>query len=161
VTAVSAVTAVPEPRRWRRTELGQVAGIEMIAFGTLVLLIGTLVIADAWAIVDARLAVAEAAREGARAFVQATAPTAAETAADNAAAAVMTSEGRNPARMTVTVTGQLARCESVSVTVSYPVPLLRLPLIGTAGGSMSVRSRQTELVDPYRSGLPGTASCQP
>ena len=142
----------------RRDESGQVAGVEMIAFGTLVLLFGTLVISDAWAVVDARLAVGEAAREAARAFVQA-APATAAADAERAADASLAAEGRNPARMTLIVAGQLERCQTISVTVTYPVALIRVPLIGSAGGNVNVRSRQTELVDPYRNGLPGAAAC--
>jgi len=145
----------------RRDEAGQVAGIEMLAFGVLILLIGTLVIADAWAVVDARMAVTEAARQAARAFVQSAIPTtdAATSAARDAADAVMSAEGRDPTRMALDVQGELVRCQTVSVTASYPIALLRLPLVGSAGGLITVHSRQTELVDPYRSGLPGTAAC--
>ena len=46
------------------------AGIEALFFGLLVLVFGTLVVANAWGVIDAKLSAAGAAREAARAFVQ-------------------------------------------------------------------------------------------
>ena len=52
-----------------------------------------------------------------------------------------------------------ARCTRVTVTVHHPVPAIRLPFIGGFGHAFDVVARQSEVVDPYRSGLPGEASC--
>ena len=54
-----------------RDEAGQAGGLEGIAFGLLIFVLGTLLIANAWAVVDTKLAVTAAAREAARAFVEA------------------------------------------------------------------------------------------
>ena len=47
----------------------------------------------------------------------------------------------------------------VTVAVHHPVPAVRLPFIGGFGHAFDVVARQSEVVDPYRSGLPGEASC--
>ena len=63
--------------RWRvarsgwRDDRGQVAGIEVLPFGFLVLVAGTLLVVNAWAVVDAKFAVDAAVREAARAYVEA------------------------------------------------------------------------------------------
>jgi hypothetical protein len=45
------------------------------------------------------------------------------------------------------------------VTVHHPVPAIRLPFIGGYGHAFDVVASQSEVVDPYRSGLPGEATC--
>jgi hypothetical protein len=45
------------------------------------------------------------------------------------------------------------------VTVAYPVPALSLPWIGGYGEGFVVRSSHSEIVDPFRAGLPGVATC--
>jgi hypothetical protein len=37
------------------------------------------------------------------------------------------------------------------------VPVLRLPWIGGFGSGLDVTSRHSELIDPYRDGVPGSA----
>lgn len=142
-----------------RDQRGQVAGVEMVFFGLLVLVVGVLVIANAWAVIDARIAVGDAAAQAARAYVQAAgagvAPAAAEAAADQAMAA----EGRGRDRITVSVGGTLTRCARVTVDVADPVSLVGLPWLGSPGRLVTVHARQSELVDPYRAGLPGTVAC--
>ncbi len=50
---------------------GQVAGIETIPFGILLFVIGALLVANAWAVIDVKMAVTSAAREAARTYVEA------------------------------------------------------------------------------------------
>jgi hypothetical protein len=57
------------------------------------------------------------------------------------------------------VSGGFARCERVTIEVSYPAPALVLPFVGRIGTGEAVRAQQSELVDAYRTGLAGTASC--
>src|SRR5919202_3284931 len=71
--------------RWRRDEAGQLAGGEALPFGVLVFVFGVLLIANAWAVVDAKLAVSAAAREATRAYVEAPPGGDAMAAADAAA----------------------------------------------------------------------------
>src|SRR3954447_14686723 len=56
-------------RRWH-DERGQVGGLEALAFGLLIFVIGTLIVANAWAVVDAKFAVESAARQAARNYVE-------------------------------------------------------------------------------------------
>src|SRR4029079_720569 len=54
----------------RHTERGVVGGIEVLPFGFLIFVVGSLVIANAWAVIDARMAADAAARQAARAYVE-------------------------------------------------------------------------------------------
>src|SRR5439155_20334481 len=62
--------AVPVKRR-TLDERGQAAGFEVLPFGLLVLVLGTLLVANAWEVIDAKIAVTASAREAARVFVEA------------------------------------------------------------------------------------------
>lgn len=139
---------------------GQIGGIEAIPFGLLVFVVGGLLIANAWAVVDAKFATDAAAREAARTFVEARDATTAAADAEAAARATVTAHGRDGQRAEVRALGPttFARCERVTFEVSYEVPALDLPLVGGWGpSSFSVRSRHSEVVDPYRDGVPGEA----
>jgi hypothetical protein len=142
-------------------EAGQVGGIEALGFGVLVLVAGTLVLANAWAVVDAKLATAAAAREAARAYVEAS--TNPEGAGRQQAADAFSGAGRDAGRLNLSfrTSGGLRRCGRITVEASYWVPTVRLPVISRAAGHFEVRARHSELVDPYRAGLPGTAACAP
>ncbi len=59
------------------------------------------------------------------------------------------------------VGGRFARCSRVTFEVRYQVPLLAIPLLGQHGSGFTVRARHAELVDPYRSGPAGRATCAP
>ena len=158
------------PRRARRArrldwrdDRGQVAGIEVLPFGLLTFVIGTLLIVNAWGVVDAKLAVTSGAREAVRAYVEAPDEASAVDAAREAAGQAMAGHGRDPSATTVEIEHDegrpFARCTRVTVTVHHPVPALRLPIIGGYGHAFDVVARQSEVVDPYRSGLPGEARC--
>lgn len=143
-----------------RGDGGQIGGIEAIPFGLLVFVVGGLLIANAWAVVDAKFATDAAAREAARTFVEARDPSAASREAERAAREVLTAHGRDGDRAAVREIGgaQLTRCARITIEVSYEVPALALPLVGGWGPSpFTVRSRHSEVVDPFRSGVPGEA----
>ncbi|MGZ4694068.1 MAG: hypothetical protein ACXWA3_10620, partial [Acidimicrobiales bacterium] len=53
----------------RRDDRGQLAGIEVLPFGVLVFVVGALLITNAWAVVDAKIAVDAASREAVRTYV--------------------------------------------------------------------------------------------
>jgi Flp pilus assembly protein TadG len=138
-------------------ERGQVAGIEVLPFGFLVLVAGMLLVVNAWAVVDAKLAVTVAAREAARAYVEAPDAPTAHAAARRRAVEAMQAHGRADAtRLVVTVSAPHGhgRCRPVVVTVSYTTPALVVPFTGGFGRSLTATSTHTELVDPYRDGLP-------
>jgi hypothetical protein len=143
-----------------RDEAGQVGGLEAVVFGVLVFVVGTLLVANAWGVVDAKLAAGAAAREAARAYVEAPSGRAAGGLARQAAADSIAGQGREPARMDIRVlSGQFVRCSRVTIEVRYPVPVVSLPWIGRAGTGFTVAARHSELVDPYRGSLPGSARC--
>ena len=139
-------------------EDGMVGGWEALPFGFLVLLVGALVAANAWSVVDAKMAVTAAAREGARAFVEASSPTAAEAAAVAAATAALRSHGREPDPAAVPIVdGELRRCARVSVRVRHTVPSVVVPWVGGLGAGITVGAVHEEIVDPLRAGVPGAA----
>ncbi|HEX4868689.1 MAG TPA: hypothetical protein VFV32_13850 [Acidimicrobiales bacterium] len=147
-----------------RGDAGQVGGIEALPFGLLVFVLGALLIANAWAVVDAKFATDAAARQAARTFVEGDELTRARAAAEAAALAALEAHGRDPQRATVEALGQLGleRCDRATFEVSYSVPALSLPVIGGYGTSpFRVRSTHSEVVDPYRSGLLGDAGTCP
>ncbi len=149
---------------------GQVGGIEVLPFGLLVFVVGTLLVANAWAVIDAKLAVDAAARQATRHFVEADVPAAgdfgdAEAEALRAGYEALAAHGRVRPRSTVELTGLespdgqagFTRCARATFTASYDVPVLELPWIGGFGSGLDVTSRHSELIDPYRDGVPGSA----
>jgi hypothetical protein len=143
-----------------RGEHGQLGGLEGLAFGVLVFVMGTLVVANAWATIDAKLAAAAASREAARAYVEAGTSAEADTAASNAAAEALRGYGRDPGHMAVHRVGDtFSRCDRVTFVVEYPVPLAAVPLIGRGRHTFTATARHSEVVDPYRTGLSGEAHC--
>lgn len=143
-------------------EDGQVGGLEGLVFGVLVFVFGTLLVANAWGVIDAKLAATSAAREAARTYVESPTAAAAENAARQAAEDAIVAHGRKAERTTVDLSGaRFERCARAVVEVRYIVPLVAIPLFGQAGDGLTVSARHAEVVDPYRSGLPGAAACAP
>lgn len=129
-------------------------------FGLLVFFAGGLLVAYAWAVVDTKLAVGDAASLAARVYVQA--PDAATATADAQAAADQSLQGwgRDPSLAVVQLAaGTFARCSRITIEVRYPAPVFELPWLGRVGRGQVVTAEQSELVDPFRSGLPGAATC--
>ena len=151
--------SVRTPRRF--DDRGQVAGIEVLPFGFLIFVVGALLLANAWAVVDAKLAVTAAAREAARTYVES--PDAERAARDARAAgtAALAGQGQPADRLDLTIDGEggFARCAAVTVIARTEVPAVGLPFIGGFGRNFEVRAEHTEIVDPFRSGLPGEADC--
>ncbi len=145
------------------SDTGQVGGIEVLPFGLLVFVVGSLLVANAWGVVDAKMAATSAAREAVRAYVEADDAADALVRADRSARAAIDGHGRRGTKATVEVRHAddrpYARCTRALVTVRYPVAALTLPFIGGYGDAFEVSATQSEIVDPYRSGLPGAAEC--
>lgn len=155
-------TVVPGARDGRRGrgDDGFAGGFAGLLFGLLIFVAGTLLAAYAWAVVDTTTATTEAARQAARTYVEAADPGDASAGAARAADEALTGYGRNPALARVAVvSGFFARCRRITISVTYPAPLFDLPFVGPLGGGSPVTSRHSELVDPYRSGLAGVATC--
>jgi len=136
-------------------ERGFAGGFEILPFGLLVFVAGTLLLTNAWAVIDGTLAASAAAREATRAYVESTAGDP-EGAAIAAARATIEGHGRDPERMELewAVGPDLRRCAVNTIVVRYRVPTLRVPFVGSFGsGIIETSGRHTEVVDPYRSGL--------
>ena len=143
-------------------EEGQVGGVEGLVFGVLVFVLGTLVVANAWGVVDAKMAAGSAAREATRAFVESGASTEDEAFVDADAVARRTiaGYGRDPDKLTlIPEAASLRRCGRVTFRAEYPVPLIRVPLLGAHGEGFTATGRHSEIVDPYRAGLSDRSAC--
>jgi len=155
--------------RRRHADDGAIAGLEALAFGALIFVGGTLLIVNAWGVVDAKVAVSAAAREATRAFVESPAQATVEQAEVRAReAAHLTMAGHGSGRVAlvdVRMQGAfpgrgLVRCAEVTSTVTTSVPSLFIPFVGVLRqGGFEVRASYTEVVDPFRSGLDAGGIC--
>jgi hypothetical protein len=148
-----------EPR-WA-DDSGFIAGAEALPFGVLIFLVGSLMVFNAWAVIDAKVAVAASVREAVRAYVEAPEGSSPHALAEAAAVRTLTAHGRPAGPMTdLSVSGTFERCAPVTVSMGYRIPAIVLPWrMGL--GDVTVRSAASEIVDPLRSGLEGEASCVP
>lgn len=140
-----------------RAEDGFVGGAEVFPFGLLVFIIGILLLAGAWGVVDAKQAAVGAAREATRAYVEATGDPAA--AAEAAAADALAAYGRTPAGIEAVAREPYGRCARVTYEVRTAVALTGLPVIDRAATTITVSGRHSEIVDPLRGGVEGVAEC--
>jgi hypothetical protein len=143
-----------------RGDAGQVAGIESIPFGLLVLVVGILLVAHTWAVVDAKFVATTAAREATRAYVEAADADVAVGSARRAAAEVARRSGRATTALDLD-RGALAfgRCVRTRFDAGLRIPALGMPW-RTDRPSVLVRGGHEAVVDPYRDGLPGSADCR-
>jgi hypothetical protein len=145
-------------RRGIRDEAGQLGGIEALAFGMLILIVGVLVVSNAWGVIDAKTAAREAAREGARTYAtaQTSSPSQAAALAAEAAGTTLSDMGYSPAPGGNQLTqGVFQRCAVITWEVAVRVPAFRLPWIRSTYSFFTASAFESERVDPYRSGVPG------
>lgn len=106
------------------------------------------------AVTSAQSAAIAAARQASRAFVLAQTPFAAQQSARRVAASVIASDGHNLRRPTVTITCVPQPClapnSRVDVTVTTSVTLGFLPVPLRHAPTITIRSTQSALVDPFR-----------
>jgi hypothetical protein len=144
-------------RGWRGQD-GFAAGLDALAFGVLVFVFGTLLVLNAWAVVDARFATSAAAREAVRAVVQSDrtdlSPAQLEARAVAAARQAFLAHGYTAPPTLTDTSLSLTRCATVAVTVALEVHPTIVPGL-VQRGSYTVRSTHAEVVDPFRSGLEG------
>jgi hypothetical protein len=148
-----------KPLRGRRDERGQVGGLEALAFGLLIFVLGSLVVANAWAVVDAKFAADTAARQAARTYVETGQSAAGASRAAQAAGLASLTGWHRTSGATIDITADYRRCGRVVVRAASLVPYVRIPLIGATRGGITVAATHAELVDPYRNGVPGEAEC--
>lgn len=152
-------------RRARRLsdDIGAVGGAEVLPLAVLTFVIGSLMTANLWAVVDARFAVDSAAREAARRYVEAPDEATARTEAHEAAAEAIAGQGRDPALMEIAIEHpdgrDWAACVPTVVIVRYPVHARGLPGLGD-DRIVTVEARHHQVVDPWRSGLPHEGGCR-
>jgi hypothetical protein len=148
---------------WRQRsgdESGFAGGADGLVFGLLIFVVGTLLAGNAWAVVDTKLAADAAARQAVRIYVEAPNASQAALSAQQGADDALASYGRAPSKASLSViSSAFGRCSRVTIEVHYRAPLVELPIVGRVGLAESVSAQHSELVDPYRSGLPGTAAC--
>lgn len=143
-----------------RGDAGQVAGIEAVPFGLLVLVVGILLVAHTWAVVDAKFVAASAAREATRAYVESADAVAAIGAARRGAEEAVRRAGRPSVALDLgRATAGFGRCARTRFDVRLPVPTVGLPWRSDRP-SVVVRAGHQEVVDPYRDGLAGSADCR-
>lgn len=143
-----------------RRQAGVVGGVEVLPFGLLIFVVGALLIANAWAVIDTKMATSSAAREAARTYVEAPDASAGAAAADRAGRAAIENYGRPSERLVLTIDapGAFIRCTRATVVARYEVPAISLPF-GLSLGDVTVTSRHTEIVDPLRTGLGKENTC--
>jgi hypothetical protein len=142
-----------------RGDAGQIAGIEAVPFGLLVMVVGILVTAHTWAVVNAKFVTAAAAREATRGYVEARSFDAGAAEAERAAQEVARRAGAGPAALTLRRTSPgFGRCVPSRFQAGIRVPAIAVPWRPDRI-EVVVRADHAEVVDPYRAGLPGVADC--
>ncbi|MFN0029017.1 MAG: hypothetical protein ACKV2O_17805 [Acidimicrobiales bacterium] len=141
-------------------EAGQVGGIEVLPLALLVFVAGALLVANAWAVVDAKMAASAAAREAARAYAEVPSGMGQDGAwagAVTAARDTLVAYEMPPERVSLhpLAAPDPLRCARVVVEAGITVPFITVPWLGAFGEGFVVRARHSELVDPFRSGLEG------
>lgn len=153
-----------------RDDSGYAGGAESVPFGVLVFVVGALLIANLWAVIDTKMAANAAAREYVHAMAEATDEADARATGAQAAQSVIQVWGRDPAKL---VPDDIAfydangnrtvwrRCARIVVTVRYNLALINIPLVGATWGPdpIAVRATRTELVDPFRSSADVEGQC--
>jgi magnesium and cobalt exporter, CNNM family len=161
--APSVDTPAPGP-----DDRGQIGGSEALPFGILIFVVGIILVVNIWAVIDAKLAFDSAARQAVTTVVESGNEADGRAAAADAGRAALATHGIDPSQAEITLLplegsgGQegFTRCARATYEVSTPVPALTVPWVGGFGHGFSVTSRHSELVDPFRSGVPGSAeSC--
>lgn len=137
----------------RYDDRGFVAGAEMLIFGVIAFVMGSLLIINVWNVVDSTLAVSAAAREGARTYVEGN-PDTARAESEARILQVMDDFNRSDRVGVPQVSnpGGFERCSVVTVTASYEVALVTIPLFGQFGTLTEVEASHSGRIDAYRSG---------
>jgi hypothetical protein len=140
--------------RHRHTESG-FGGVEVLPIGLLVMTIVTFVVLGAWKVIDAKVAVGSAATEAARTAVE----TFDSGKAERAGKAAWVGHGKAEEQLTVFVEGAVNRCGRITAVATSTVQPIRFPIL-SSWTTITVTSRHSALVDPYRNDLTGEAVCE-
>jgi hypothetical protein len=146
----SAETGIGDRRR--RGQGGFLAGSDGLIFGALVLLCGSVVIINAWAAIDTRIALDSAAREYLRTYGEQPDGPTARAAGVRAARTVLSRRGMEPSRLIFTTEPRVESfgpCQLAEVGLTVTVPAIEVPFLDGMG-SRSVTVTHSELVDAHR-----------
>ena len=133
-----------------KDERGVIGGADAILFGALCFFAGTIIILNAWSVIDTKFAADSAAREAGRAYVEAPSQTDAVIRAIAASDRVATNENKTYGDQRITISGGFIRCADINFDVEFVAPRSRVPFIGTLILPMNVHGHYSEVVDPYR-----------
>jgi hypothetical protein len=127
------------------------AGAESLALGVLVLIGGSLLLVNAWAVIDTQVALDAAAREYLRAYTQASSPSDAGREARRALGDVLADRERLAATLTLVEPDPdtFGPCSPALVELRAEVPAVEVPFLDGLG-RRSVTVRHVELVDAHR-----------
>ncbi len=141
-------------------ERGQ-AGAEAVAVGLLFGVIIILLFANVWLVIDTKLRVDDAAREGVRAVVEASPNNMTRSTAESAGSQALADVSRlvGDSRFQLIMPNGSRRCSRATVVVDATVKSINLPLIGRWAPDFHIRGTHSEVVDPYRTGLRGEPIC--
>ncbi len=131
-----------------------------MVFGVLILVLGALGLATAWAVVDAKFAAAAAAREAARVYVESDGSDVSWAAAAERGREAFAGHGRNPMTLELPRPADaFVRCQPITVTASADLDLLRIPGLRAVARRVRVQASHSEVVDPYRAGIGRGSAC--
>lgn len=140
-------------RRFLHDDRGVSGGIDMVVAVGLLMIPMVMLVASLPRWIETRSMAELAAQEAARTVVLANAQPAGEAAGTATARQIADNNGVAGSSLTVTYLGVLDWGEEITATVTVPMPVLDLPLIGTITvGDFS--TSHTERVDDYRSFTP-------
>ena len=163
------------PALTRRTTVNESAqaGAEVLAMG-FILLVGMVLLAmNAWAVIDAKIRTAGAARFAVRVLVETDTDGLFDSigtweidspASNVATRAVRTAMSDRPhllrnVRVSVAIPAGALRCSRAELSVRVNVPAFGFPHVGPLRNGFEVESHQSEIIDPFRSGLDGSGDC--
>jgi Flp pilus assembly protein TadG len=150
-------------RAHRRNESGQ-AGAEAVAMAIIFGVFIILLFANIWTVVDTKMRASDAARDIARQLVESPA----DKITDANAKVILAGQPwkarqlvGQPVATMLEPTGPAERCSRVVVAVTVQVKAIIFPFAKNWAPGFTVAARHSELVDPFRSDLPGDGLCVP
>ncbi len=147
----------------RQSESGQ-AGAEAVAMAIIFGVFIILLFANIWTVVDTKMRASDAARDIARQLVESPA----DKITDANAKLILASQPwkarqlvEQPVAAMLEPTAPAQRCSRVVVAVTVRVRAIIFPFAKNWAPGFNVGSRHSELVDPFRTDLPGDGLCIP
>jgi hypothetical protein len=150
------------------SDAGQMGGVEMLPFGLLIFVGGSLLVLNLWSVITTKMALNAAAREAAHAVAESTGAggqTQIDREADDAARGAMRTffdrepAGFNSPSIQYDKQGLWQRCQRFTVTVSFDAPIVNVPFLGAMGPTKTVTASQASRVDPYRASAQVIGNC--